>query len=329
MASVGLGIDRVDGRQKVTGGARYAAEFRVPNVVHAVLVQSTIGVGTVIGFDLAAAKSIPGVLAIITPESALKLHTEGNKPQAVHGPLLQDMDVHYNGQHVAVVVAETPEQADVAAASIRVRYRRGEPVTSMDAALDQAYLPKNFASGARAPDSRRGDPDGAFATAEVKLDASYITPMEHHNPMEPHATIARWDGDRLTVWTATQGISGTQQSLAALFGIDQKNVQVICPYVGAGFGCKGNTWPPATLAAMAAKLVGRPVKLVVTRSQISLQMAIGRARCRICASRQIRTGTLYRCDTTGSRRCRCRCWANSPNRWEWRRKCCTPVRMLR
>jgi xanthine dehydrogenase YagR molybdenum-binding subunit len=268
MASVGLGIDRVDGRQKVTGGARYAAEFRVPNVVHAVLVQSTIGAGTVIGFDLAAAKSIAGVLAIITPENALKLHTEGNKPQAVHGPLLQDMDVHYNGQHVAVVVAETLEQADAAAASMRVQYRRGEPVTSMDAALDQAYPSKNFASGARAPDSRRGDPDGAFATAEVKLDASYITPMEHHNPMEPHATIARWDGDRLTVWTATQGISGTQQSLAALFGIDQKNVQVICPYVGAGFGCKGNTWPPATLAAMAAKLVGRPVKLVVTRSQM-------------------------------------------------------------
>ena len=92
--------------------------------------------------------------------------------------------------------------------------------------------------------------------------------MEHHNPMEPHATIARWDGDRLTVWTATQGISGAQQTLAALFGIEPTNVHVICPYVGGGFGCKGNTWPPATLAAMAAKVVGRPVKLAVTRAQM-------------------------------------------------------------
>jgi xanthine dehydrogenase YagR molybdenum-binding subunit len=268
MAFIGQGIDRVDGRLKVTGGARYAAEFQVPDVVHAVLVQSTISAGAIVGFDLAGAKSMPGVLAIITPENASKLHTEGGTPQTVRAPLLQDMDIHYNGQHIAVVVAETLEQADAAAAGVRVQYRREEPVTAMDAVLDQAYPPKHFRNGERPPDSQRGEPDTAFADAAAKLDATYITPMEHHNPMEPHATIARWEDGRLTVWTATQGISGAQQSLSTLFGIEPKDVQVICPYVGAGFGCKGNTWPPATLAAMAAKLVGRPVKLVVTRAQM-------------------------------------------------------------
>ena len=182
--------------------------------------------------------------------------------------LLQDRDIHYNGQHIAVVVAETLEQADAAGALVRVQYRRDEPITSMDAVLGQAYAPKNFRNGERSPDSRRGDPDAAFDGAAVKVDATYITPIEHHNPMEPHATIARWEGNRLTVWTATQGISGAQQTLAGLFGIDKADVHVICPYVGGGFGCKGNTWPPATLAAMAAKVVGKPVKLAVTRAQM-------------------------------------------------------------
>ena len=268
MANIGQGIDRVDGRLKVTGQARYAAEFAVPDVVHAVLVNSTIGAGAITGFDLAAARAMPGVLAIITPDNAPKLQINGGSQQSVHAPLLQDRDIHFNGQHVAVVVAETLEQADAAASLVRVRYRRDEPVTSMDVVLGQAYTPKSFRNGTRPADSRRGDPDSAFDEGAVKVDATYITPIEHHNPMEPHATVARWDGNRLTVWTATQAISGAQQTLASLFGIEQANVHVICPYVGGGFGCKGNTWPPATLAAMAAKMVGKPVKLAVTRAQM-------------------------------------------------------------
>ena len=211
---------------------------------------------------------MPGVLAIITPDNAPKLQINGGSQQSVHAPLLQDRDIHFNGQHVAVVVAETLEQADAAASLVRVRYRRDEPVTSMDVVLGQAYTPKSFRNGTRPADSRRGDPDSAFDGGAVKVDATYITPIEHHNPMEPHATVARWDGNQLTVWTATQAISGAQQTLASLFGIEQANVHVICPYVGGGFGCKGNTWPPATLAAMAAKVVGKPVKLAVTRAQM-------------------------------------------------------------
>ncbi len=269
MASIGQPINRVDGHLKVTGRAKYAAEFVLPqHVAHAMLVQSTIGAGEIIGFDLDAAKAMPGVLAIITPENAAKLATKGGAQQTIRAPLLQDMRVLYNGQHVAVVVADGIDRAAAAAAAVHVRYRHEEPVTSMDAVLDQAYVPKSFRNGERPPDSKRGDPDSAFATGAIKLEATYTTPIEHHNPMEPHATIAHWDGDRLTVWTATQGISGAQQSLAALFGIDPGNVRVICPYLGGGFGCKGNTWPPAVLAAMAARIVGRPVKLAVTRAQM-------------------------------------------------------------
>ncbi len=264
----GQPIDRRDGRQKVTGAAQFAAEFSVPELVHAVLVQSTVAAGQIAGFDLAAAQGMPGVLAIITPDNAVKLSTDGKATQAIAQPTLQNMDILYNGQHVAVAVADTLERAQAAAAAVRVQYREGEAQIVMTGALDQAYVPKAFRGGQRKPDSSRGDPAAAFDAAPLKLEATYTTPIEHHNPMEPHATIAAWDGGQLTVWTATQGISGAQATLAGLFGIDKADVRVICPFLGGGFGSKGNTWPPATLAAMAAKIVGRPVKLVLSRAQM-------------------------------------------------------------
>ncbi len=265
---VGQPVNRLDGRLKVTGGARYAAEFPARGLVHAVLVQSTIAAGSVLAVDTADAKRQPGVLAIITPDDAPRLQSKHASEQTITAPLLQDKNIVYNGQHVAVVIADTLDRALEAAGRVRVQYRQTEAVTVMDQALGQAVTPKHFRNGERPPDSRRGDPDAAFAAAPIKLDVTYTTPVEHHNPMEPHATIAAWDGDRLTVWTATQGISGAQSTLAALFGLDPANVRVISPYVGGGFGCKGNTWPPATLAAMAARVVGRPVKLVLTRQQM-------------------------------------------------------------
>jgi xanthine dehydrogenase YagR molybdenum-binding subunit len=268
MAMIGKPIDRIDAHLKVTGAARYAAEFHVPNAVHAVLVQSTIAAGSITSFDLKQAQGMPGVLTIITPDNAGRLSYPEKVPQAVRGPLLQNKDIVFNGQHIAVVVAETLEQAQAAASAVRVTYAPGEAATSMDAMLGQAYVPKNFRNGQRPPDSNRGDPDGTFNSGAVRLDATYITPIEHHNPMEPHATIAAWDGGKLTVWTATQGIGGAQATLAGQFGIDKNDVRVICPYLGAGFGSKGNTWPPATLAALAARTVRRPVKLVLSRAQM-------------------------------------------------------------
>jgi xanthine dehydrogenase YagR molybdenum-binding subunit len=264
----GQPIDRRDGRQKVTGAASFAAEFQIPDAVYAVLVQSTIAAGSIESFDLQAAQGMPGVLAIITPDNAERLKHRGGVPQTVAEPLLQDSEIVYNGQHVAIVVADTLERAQAAAAAVRLHYHEGEALTAMRGLLHHAYVPKSFRDGARPPDSSRGDPAGVFATAPVRFEATYTTPIEHHNPMEPHATIAAWDGDHLTVWTATQGISGAQTTLSGLFGIDPQNVRVICPFVGGGFGCKGNTWPPATLAAVAARKVGRPVKLVLSRQQM-------------------------------------------------------------
>ncbi len=265
---IGQAIDRQDGRLKVLGQAKYAAEFAMPGLAHAVLVQSTIAAGSIDGFDLAEALGMPGVLAILTPENAPKLREEGVARQTVLRPLLQDSDILFNGQHVAVVIADRLQNARAAGSAVRVRYLQSEAVTQMDEALHDAYEPKAFANGRARADSRKGDPEAAMSQAAARTQGTYVTPIEHHNPMEPHATIARWDGDRLTVWTATQGISGAQHTLAALFGLDPQNVTVICPFVGGGFGCKGNTWPPATLAAMAARHVGRPVKLELTRQQM-------------------------------------------------------------
>jgi xanthine dehydrogenase YagR molybdenum-binding subunit len=264
---IGQGPERIDGRLKVTGGARYAAEFAPPGTVSAVLVQSTIALGSILAFDLAEAQAMPGVLAIITPDNAAKLQPPKGQ-QAVAHPLLQSRDVVYNGQHIAIAVADTFERATAAAAAVRVRYRTDEPVAVMDEALDHAYVPKQFRNGEAPPDTTHGDPDGSFAGAPVRVAQTYRTPIEHHNPMEPHATVAAWEGDRLTVWTATQGVMGARRNLATLFGIEPGNVTILSPYVGGGFGSKGNTWPPVALAALAARHVGRPVRLVVTRAQM-------------------------------------------------------------
>lgn len=267
-AIIGQPIDRSDARLKVMGAAKYAAEFSVSGLAHAALVQSTIANGAIIAIDTGAAERMPGVLAVITPDNADKLQLERKSPQTVTKPTLQDREVLFNGQHIGIVVADTLERAHAAAAAVKVTYQQGEAITRMEPVIGQAYVPKHFRNGARPPDSSRGDADAAFASAPVKLEATYTTPVEHHNPMEPHATIARWDGDELTVYTATQGITGAQETLATLFGIPPEKVHVICPFVGGGFGCKGNAWPPVTLTAMAARKVGRPVKLNLTRADM-------------------------------------------------------------
>jgi xanthine dehydrogenase YagR molybdenum-binding subunit len=264
---IGQGPARIDGRLKVTGGAKYAAEFAPPGVVSAVLVQSTIALGAVESFDLAQARSMPGVLAILTSDNAMRVRPPQGQ-QAVAHPLLQNRAVLYNGQHIAVAVADTFERATAAAAAVRVRYRVDEPVSVMDEALDRSYVPKHFHDGRAPADTSIGDADAHFAQAAVQVSQTYRTPIEHHNPMEPHATVALWEGDRLTIWTATQGVMGARRNLAAAFGIAPEDVTILSPFVGGGFGSKGNTWPPVVLAAMAARQVGRPVRLVVTRQQM-------------------------------------------------------------
>ncbi len=265
---IGKPIDRVDGIAKVTGAARYVAEFPVQDVVHAVLLQSTIAFGSIADVNIARARTMPGVLAIVTPDNAITLADKKPAKQSVSGPLLQNDQVIYNGQHVGIVVADTLERAQAAAAAIRIGYDSGTPARMVMDSTAHAYKPTEFQGGREDADSSRGSAEQAFGEAPIKLDQTYVTPVEHHNPMEPHATIARWDDDRLTIWHTTQGISGAQRTLAGMFGIDVDKVTVICPFVGGGFGSKGNTWPPAVLAAMAARIVCRPVKLVLSREQM-------------------------------------------------------------
>ncbi len=193
---------------------------------------------------------------VITPFNAPKLVVPGTVN------ILQDTNVLFNGQPIAVVVARSLPEAEMAAKLLRIEYKDQPAKLDFNALLKNARPPK------RGGTSRRGDPDASLAKAAVVIDQIYSTPIQNHNPMEPHATIASWDGDKLHVYDATQGISGVQGSLARAFSIPPANIHVECPYTGGGFGCKGYVWSQTILAAMAAKVAQRPVKLVLGREQM-------------------------------------------------------------
>ncbi|MEO6528199.1 MAG: xanthine dehydrogenase family protein molybdopterin-binding subunit [Gemmatimonadaceae bacterium] len=255
--AVGAPLDRVDGRLKVTGTARYSAEMPVANVAHAVIVGSTVATGRIASIDASAAERAAGVIRVITHVNAPKL-TAGALT------LLQDDRVRYNGQPIAVVVAGTLEQAMDAASLIAVTYIEGAPAAiDMAARKMDAYKP----AGGQ-PDSIRGDIEAGIAAADVKVDARYSTPFVNHNAMEPHATLAVWEGDELTVYDSTQHVYGTRNGVANALGIPPEKVRVVSHFVGGGFGSKGRMWSHVPLAAMAARAVSRPVKLVLMRRQM-------------------------------------------------------------
>ena len=268
---VGKPINRVDGRLKVMGAARYAAEIPQDNIAHAVLIQSTIAKGRIKDIDTSKAETAPGVLAVITHRNAPKLNlkTDGSmvegKPGEDFVPLQSD-EVFYDGQHIGVVVAETFEQAKHATSLVHVTYEEEKPTVEIEQGLSKAYQPKQFFG--EELQVQRGDVAKAIAEAEVKIEQTYTTPIEHHNPMESSASIAVWNGNQLTVYDATQWVIGTRNIVAYTLGIPNENVRIISHFVGGGFGCKGYTWWHTILAAVAARLVGRPVKLVVTRQQM-------------------------------------------------------------
>lgn len=267
---IGKPIDRVDGRLKVTGTARYAAEFPLENVAHAVLVGSTIARGRITSIDREATEKAPGVLAVITHENARDLRSVPSKPgqpPADERLPLQGADVHYSDQYVAVVVAETLEQAQHGAELLRIAYDTQPPEAKMEDASAAAKRPQGKVADKPA-DVTRGNMQAGLDTADVRVSEIYRTPTEHHNPMEPHATMAAWDGDKLTVYDATQYTYGVRHFLATTFGVPEENVRVICKFVGGAFGCKGNVWRHVPLAVMAARAVRRPIRLVVTRQQM-------------------------------------------------------------
>jgi xanthine dehydrogenase YagR molybdenum-binding subunit len=271
MSYVGQPINRVDGILKVTGRAKYSAEHALPRSTHAVLVLSTIPSGVISSYDTHAAEKMPGVLLIMTHKNAMRL-PQGGKAAAGAPPagrvlnLLQDDQVHYNNQPIAVVVAETLEQARNAASSMKVSYRKQHAVLDFAGAKHKTFNPGK--ANDQESDTNRGDLRAGIRAASTQVIETYTTPIEHHNPMEPHATVASWNGDHLEVYDSTQYITGVRKTVSKTLGIPADNVRVICPYVGGGFGCKGSTWSHVVLAAMASKQVGRPVKLVLDRPQM-------------------------------------------------------------
>jgi xanthine dehydrogenase YagR molybdenum-binding subunit len=268
MNVIGKPLTRVDGRTKVTGRARYAADFNQPGQLYAVLVSATVGLGRVTGIETAEVQRMPGVVALITHRNAPKLPYLPHK--AVIDPavgerlhVLQDDSVRFYGQPVAIVVADSLDHAERAAAALRITYDARQPIVDH---ADQQVA--RIVPGTGTADRSRGDADAAVADAAVKVDENYDMARENHNPMEPHATVAAWNGDRLTLWSKSQFLVNEQAEIAAVFGLPVANVEVVCPFIGGAFGTSLRTWPHVTLAALAARHVQRPVKLVLTRKQM-------------------------------------------------------------
>jgi xanthine dehydrogenase YagR molybdenum-binding subunit len=257
---------RYDGRDKVTGKAKYSAEFSVKDVVYAYIVQSTIPKGAVTAIDQTLASKASGVLAVLTPFNAPKFPVASPQPGRRHITVLQEPDVFYNGQPIAVVVARSRPEAMHAATLLNITYSQQPALLNFKGRLGEARPPKQ--QGREPADINRGDIAASLAKSTAIVDVTYTTPIQNHNPMEPHATIAWWDGDKLSVYDSTQYITGDRGNLARTFGIPVDNVHVQCPFTGGGFGSKGSTWSHVILAAMASKVVGKPVKLALERGQM-------------------------------------------------------------
>ena len=257
---------RYDALAKVTGAAKYAGEFG-KNLLYAYMVQSTIPSGTITSIDRTAAERSSGVVAVLTPFNAPKLPQPPPQPPARrHTTVLQDADVSYNGQPIAVVVAYSLPEAIYAARLLNIKYASTPAKLNFAGRQAEARWPHN--PGKEPAGNKRGDLTAGFGKSSVVLEQTYITPIQNHNPMEPHATIATWEGEKLKVYNSTQYISGDKMGLAKQFNIPVDDVHIECPYTGGGFGSKGSMWSHVVLCCMAAKVTGKPVKLVLGREQM-------------------------------------------------------------
>jgi xanthine dehydrogenase YagR molybdenum-binding subunit len=257
---VGKPTDRIDGPLKTTGTAPYAYEQNkaVPNAAYGYVVGAAVAKGRMSAIDTNAAKRAPGVLAVVTYENAGKIGKgKFNTARLLAGPEVQ----HYH-QAVAVVVAETFEQARAAASLVRVEYAKQNGVYDLEAAKNAAVLPKKEEK----PETKAGDFEKGFASAPVKFDATYTTPDQSHCMMEPHASVAVWEGDKLTLYTSNQMINWGRKDMAITLGIPEENVRLVSPYIGGGFGGKLFLRSEALLAALGARAAGRPVKVALQRA---------------------------------------------------------------
>ena len=271
-AHIGQPIPRIDGARKVTGTAPYTVEQPPAGLLYGEVVQSRIAHGRIRRIDAAAAAAMPGVHLVLTHENAPRLPWVKNyklvdpatgEPER---PLLDDRVMH-QGQHVALVVADTPEIARAAAGLVDIDYEPEEAIIALGEAVGRALTVHGAQEEVQPGRTSRGDPRGAFEAAPVKLDATYVMPRETQNPMEPHATIAAWSDGGLTLWDKTQWTQNCAETVARAFGLAPDQVRVICPFVGGAFGSALRVWPHTYLAAMAARVVGRPVRIELSRRQ--------------------------------------------------------------
>jgi xanthine dehydrogenase YagR molybdenum-binding subunit len=263
LSSVGRGAPRIDGPRKVSGRAEYTSDFHFPGLLYAVPVEATIAKGRITKLDVKTAEKMPGVRAIFHRENIGKIF-RSVKGRGFEGicderrPPFEDDVVRYYGQYVALAVGETFETAKAAADAVRVKYDREEP--NVDPNLKADAEPE--------VESERGDAESAFESASVKRDQTYVTPVETHNPIELHATTAIWEGSTLTLYEASQAVTNLQGVLAQMFGLPQESVRVITKFLGSGFGGKLWPWTHCAAAAAAARQLGVPVKLVVSRKMM-------------------------------------------------------------
>jgi xanthine dehydrogenase YagR molybdenum-binding subunit len=265
---------RVDGPLKVSGRAQYTSDFHFPGLLYAVPVEATIANGRVIKLDTAAAEKMPGVRAIFHRENIGKIFRSTRGPGFAgindeRRPPFEDDVVRYYGQYIALAVAETFETAKAAADAVRVIYEKEQPNVDTELkADDEPPVVDTTLAPTNRLQSERGKVEQAFASAPVKLDETYVTPTETHNPIELHATTAMWNGDNLTLYDSTQGVVNFRGVLAQMFGLPKENVRVISKFLGSGFGGKLFPWTHSPLAAAAARNLGQPVKLVVSRKMM-------------------------------------------------------------
>jgi xanthine dehydrogenase YagR molybdenum-binding subunit len=271
---IGRDTPRVDGPRKVSGVAQYTSDFHFPGLLYAVPVEATIANGRVVKLDTAAAEKMPGVRAIFHRENIGKIFRSTFGPGFAgvceeRRPPFEDDVVRYYGQYIAVAVADTFETAKAAADAVRATYASEKPnvATHLEADNEPDEVLTTFGPRKRL-DSQRGNPDAAFASAPVKLDQTYVTPSETHNPLELHATTAIWEGSTLTLYDSSQGVVNLRGVLAQMFGLPKEDVRVISKFIGSGFGSKLWPWTQCALAAAAARQLNKPVKLVLSRKMM-------------------------------------------------------------
>lgn len=268
---IGAAVSRLDGPLKVKGQARFAAEVPLDRLAHACVLCSTVARGRIERIDTTAAEAAPGVVLVMTHRNAPRMAAPPllmAAPKAAGAsdlPVMQDAEIRWNGQPVALVLAETREQADHARSLIRVEYRAEPATVAFDAAKEKARVPDSILGEPASIET--GDAEAALADAAFRVDLTFRTPRHNHNAIELHAATAAWEGDRLTVHDSTQLLNATAWTLAEIFGIREDQVRVLSPYVGGGFGGK-TLWDHQILAAAAARLAGRPVRIVLSREDV-------------------------------------------------------------